>query len=339
MKLLSNEPLCRHTTLRTGGLARWMIEAETEEQIREGVSWATGAGISILVLGGGSNVLAADAGFDGLVLKVASRGMISHPALDGKTEVIAEAGEEWDGLVEFSVQRGLFGLENLSLIPGRVGGAVIGNIGAYGAEIRDSLLWADALDIRTQTLRRFIAEECEFGYRRSVFKSLEGRQFIVTRAAFGLRGAGEANTSYRDVAEWFAASGVLRPSPAEVREAVVAIRRRKMPDPAQVGTAGSFFKNPVIGRAEYERLTAQYPGLPGQEDSSGRMKVPLGWVLDKVCGLRGARRGPVGTHAGQALVIVNEGGSAAQVEAFADEIAQQVRERTGIRIEWEVERV
>lgn len=336
MKLLSDEPLCHHTTLRTGGPARWLLEAGSEADIGAGIDLAQQQGVPVLVLGGGSNVLAADAGFGGVVIKIANRGITFRDLPSGTVEVTAEAGEDWDAFVAATVAKGLYGLENLSLIPGRVGGAVIGNIGAYGVEIKDALMWADALDVRNRKSRRFSLNDCGFAYRQSFFKSREGQNFIVTRAAFCLRKAGQCNTSYRDVADWFAARGLANPSPSEVRDAVVTIRQRKMPDPAVVGTAGSFFKNPVISRAEYERLAARYPGLPGQEDGNGRIKVHLAWILDKVCGLRGVCNGPVGTHAGQALVIVNNGGSAAQVESFADEMASKVRDLTGIRIEWEV---
>lgn len=339
MKLRNHEPLSLHTTLRTGGPARWYVEAGTEEEIHAAVRMAQKSRLPLLVLGGGSNVLARDGGFDGLVIQVATKGLAIRDIAPGVVEVQAEAGEEWDELVAFATGKGLYGLENLSLIPGRVGGAVIGNIGAYGAEVKDTLLWAEALDARDLSVRRFRREECGFGYRHSFFKTAEGRHWIVLRAAFGLQREGEVNTSYRDVAEWFAGRGGNRPAPAEVREAVLAIRRRKMPDVAETGTAGSFFKNPVLTREDYEALAARYPGLPGMEERSQRVKVPLAWILDKVCGLRGARRGPVGTHAGQALVIVNEGGSASEVEAFADEIAATVLARTGIAIEWEVEKV
>ena len=339
MKLLSHEPLSRHTTLRTGGAARWLIEAESENEVREGVRMAQKQRLPFVVLGGGSNLLAPDAGFEGVVIKMANRGIAIRESAPGETEVIAEAGEEWDSLVAFSVERGSYGLENLSLIPGRVGGAVIGNIGAYGAEVKDTLFWAEALDARTLALRRFSNVDCAFAYRNSFFKTREGRNFILVRAAFRLRTEGVVNTAYRDVSEWFATRAVANPSPANVREAVVEIRRRKMPDPLLVGTAGSFFKNPVISREDYEVLVARYPGLPGQEEKHHRVKIPLGWILDKVCHLRGVRQGPVGTHAGQALVIVNEGGTAAQVEALAHEMGRKVSELTGIQIEWEVEKL
>lgn len=339
MNLREREPLSRHTTLRTGGPARFFVEAETEADWCEAMAFARARNLALFVLGGGSNLLVRDEGFDGLVLKICTRGIRTADTSAGGTEVTAEAGETWDELVAFAVERGFCGLENLSLIPGTVGAAVIGNIGAYGAEVKETLLWVEALDRRSGSRRRFSSGECAFAYRHSMFKTPEGRNYIVTRAAFGLKRGGSLITGYHDVQEHFRSRGVVAPTLAQMREAVISIRRRKLPELERIGTAGSWFKNPVIARTDYEALTARYPGLPGHDEGNGRMKIPLGWVLDKVCGLRGVRQGRVGTHSQQALVIVNDGGSAAEVEAFANDVARKVKDQTGLDIEWEVEKV
>jgi UDP-N-acetylmuramate dehydrogenase len=339
MNLRENEPLARHTTLRTGGPARFFIEAARDEDIRQAIEFARQRRLPLFVLGGGSNLLAADAGFPGVVLKIATRGLEASERSAETIEVTARAGEEWDAMVAFTVERGLFGLETMSLIPGSVGAAVVGNIGAYGAEVQDTLRWADTLDRRTGQPRRFTAAECQFAYRHSFFKTAEGRNFIITGAAFGLQRNGRLNTAYHDVRAELAAQGLQAPALADLRAAVIAIRRRKLPDLAGLGSAGSFFKNPIIPRAEYEALAARFPGLPGHAEPGERVKVPLGWILDKVCHLKGARQGRVGTHSEQALVIVNDGGTAAEVETFADHTAQRVRELTGLTLEWEVEKL
>lgn len=339
MNIRENESLARHTTLRTGGPARYFIEAVTEEDIRGALDFARQRALPIFVLGGGSNVLVRDAGFAGVVLKIATRGLAIREASAPVTEVVAEAGEEWDALVAFAVGRGLHGLENMSLIPGSVGAAVTGNIGAYGSEMKDSLVWAETLDLRDGTARRLTHRECQFSYRHSFFKTTDGRKQVVLRAAFALRRAGALSLRYHDLREHFASRRNVEPTLAEVRRAVIEIRQRKLPDPVHVGTAGSFFKNPVIARAQFEALMTKHPGLPGHEDGPDRVKVPLGWILDRICGLKGARRGRVGTHPHQALCLINEGGSAAEVTAFAEELARHVREKTGLEIEWEVERV
>lgn len=339
MTIREQELLSGHTTLRTGGPARYFADAGSEAEIREALAFARAQNLPVFVLGGGSNVLAADAGFPGLVLRVATRGLQATPTTGDAVELIACAGEAWDDVVAFAVARGWHGLENMSLIPGTVGGAVVGNIGAYGAEVKDMLVWAEALDRRTGVVRRFERAACEFAYRRSFFKSFEGRNFIILRAAFALRAAAGLNLSYRDLREHFARLGIAAPTLADTRAAVIAIRQSKLPDLAQVGTAGSFFKNPILPRAQFAALAARFPGLPGHDEGDGRMKVPLGWILDKVCGLKGVQRGRVGTHKHQALVLVSRGATAAEIEAFARHIAEVARTATGIDIEWEVERL
>jgi UDP-N-acetylmuramate dehydrogenase len=339
MNLREHEPLRCHTTLRTGGPARFFVQVTTEDEAREALQFARQRHLPVFVLGSGSNVLAGDGGFDGLVLKMAMCGLRANPTVAGSVEVIAEAGEEWDALVAFAVKRAFFGLENMSLIPGTVGAAVVGNIGAYGAEVKDTLLWVDALDARSGAARRFGREECKLTYRGSFFKTAEGRHFILTRGAFSLGLAGRLNLRYKDVAEHFASRGLSSPTLASLREAVISIRQQKLPDLSRVGTAGSFFKNPVLTPSEYAALALSYPGLPAHQEADRRVKVSLGWILDKVCGLRGVRQGRVGTHSEQALVLVNEGGTAAEVEAFATEITLAVKARTGLVIEWEVERI
>lgn len=339
MNVREQEPLHRHTTLRTGGPARFYIETTSEADIQEAVRFAQARGLPDFVLGDGSNVLARDMGFDGVVIRIATHGIRTLEVASGMVEFTAEAGEVWDELVAIAVRRGFYGLENLSLIPGTVGAAVIGNIGAYGAEVRQTLRWAEALDRRTGMVRRFFREECEFGYRRSFFKTPEGRHFIVVRAAFVLQSEGNLKTVYPDLADYLAARGISSPTLAMVREAVISIRRRKLPDTSRIGTAGSFFKNPVVSRAEYQALAGRHPGLPGYDEGGDRVKVPLGWILDKVCGVKGIRAGHVGTHPEQALVIVNEGGTATEVEVFADHLAQAVHSQTGLTVEWEVERL
>ena len=339
MTVLENELLCHHTTLRTGGFARYFLETTTEPEIVQAVQFARHRGLPVYVLGDGSNVLAVDAGFDGAVIRISTKGIQTSEMSAPEVEVIAEAGETWDALVSFAVDHGLFGLENMSLIPGTVGAAIVGNIGAYGTEIKDVLRWAECLDLRTGQARRLSRDECRMGYRQSYFKRLEGRNLIVTRAGFFLRRNGSLHTEYKDLADYFTTRGEKSPGLAEVREAVICIRRRKLPDLSRVGTAGSFFKNPTLTRAEYEALNRRYPGLPGHDEQNGLVKVPLGWILDKICGLKGVRQGRVGTHPEQALVITNEGGTAAEVEAFANDIARLARERTGLDLEWEVEKM
>lgn len=339
MTILQNEPLSRHTTLRVGGPARFFAEVTTEAELRMALAFAQEGALPVAVLGRGSNVLAADTGFHGLVIKMATGGVKVVGQDPQAVVVTAEAGEQWDGLVAWAVERGWGGLENLSLIPGTVGGAVVGNIGAYGVELGQVVRWVEALDRRTGTVRRCSPAECGFAYRHSFFKTAEGRPYIVLRAAFELRRQPQPQLDYGDVQEYFAAHRIDAPTLAQVRQAIIAIRQHKLPDVTQVGTAGSWFKNPIVSRKTYQAWAARYPGLPGYDAGPDRVKVPLGWVLDKVCQLKGVRRGAIGTHPHQALVLVNYGASSSQIEAFVAELARAIQEAIGLEPEWEVERL
>jgi UDP-N-acetylmuramate dehydrogenase len=370
MNILKYEPLCRHTTLRVGGPAQFFAEAKTETDIRDAVAFAKQNNLPIFVLGGGSNLWVSDQGLPGLVLKVGTTGITPAPAeipsnrkespsnsrtlaksLDAITAefldklldvqptlVTVESGETWDTFVAWTVEQGLYGLENMSLIPGTVGGAVIGNIGAYGAEVKDTCLSVEALDLRTGTLRRFNRDECQFAYRHTFFKTPEGRNYLVLRATFALNPHGTPNLAYKDLQDYFV-KHPAEPSLSHIRAAIIDIRTRKLPDLTQVGTAGSFFKNPIVPKSQYAALAQRYPGLPGHDEGKGQIKLSLGWILDKICGLKGVCQGPVGTHSAQALVLVNHGGNAAEVKSFAESMTRVVEEKTGLVIEWEVERV
>ncbi len=205
--------------------------------------------------------------------------------------------------------------------------------------MKDSLAWVETLDSSNGNIHRFTNAECQFAYRHSIFKTAEGRKYIVLRAGFKLSSDGGPNLKYKDIQDYFTNQEPGCPSLIDVREAVIAIRKRKLPDHTKVGTAGSFFKNPIISQAEFEALQVKYPALPGHAEGERRVKVALGWVLDKICHLKGYRQGPVGTHPEQALVITNNGGTASDIEKFAEHIATTVHDLTSLSIEWEVERL
>lgn len=332
--LRKNEPLNRHTTLRVGGPARYWAEIQSAAELREAVEWARQNHLPSFVLGGGSNVLASDAGFPGLVLHMANRGVSLHEVQPGIVRLIAEAGEDWDALVAQAVDQDLAGWETMALIPGTLGGAVAGNIGAYGTEIKDTLEWVEALHLRDGRLIRLAREACQMRYRHSFFKTAEGRAWVVVRASFLLQRGAPPKVVYPELRARLPGG---HPTLAEVRQMVIQIRQAKLPDWKAVGTAGSFFKNLLLSPAEFERLRRQYPELPGYPESADHVKVPLGYILDKICGLRGYGPGRVRLHERQALVLVNEGGTAAEIVQLAREVARRVQEATGLTIEWEVE--
>jgi UDP-N-acetylmuramate dehydrogenase len=330
MLIEENIPLAPLTTFKVGGPARYFARVHTQEELREALGFAQKNNLSVLHLGGGSNMLVADAGWSGLVIKIELRGIAQQNGL-----VVAGAGEEWDALVAYAAQHGLWGIENLSGIPGTVGAAPVQNIGAYGAELGQTLQFVEALDTRSAEVVRFAGDECGFGYRTSRFKREPGR-FIALRVGLRLASDGLPNTAYRDLAERFQHAA---PSISAVRDAVLAIRKQKFPDLAKEGTAGSFFLNPVVPQETARALQERYPGLPTfPAPQEGMVKIPLGWLLDKVLNLRGYREGRVRLFEHQALVVVAEpGATAAEVQALASFVRTQVQENLGITIEPEVQ--
>lgn len=325
--------LATHTTFQTGGPAQYFATATTMTELKRLLTVAKEAGQSVTILGGGSNVLVADAGIAGAVIQNRLTGWDVLEADDVVTVTIG-AGEACDTAVARSVAAGWWGLENLSHIPGSVGAMPIQNVGAYGVETADCLQSVTALHSHTLEERSFSPAECQFAYRDSWFKTAAGREWIITEVTFTLQRTPQPQLSYRDLAERFAEQ---TPTLAEIREAVIDIRASKFPDWHEVGTAGSFFKNPIISREHFHTLLERYPELPHYPVNESQVKVPLGWILDNVCQLRGVQEGAVGSYAGQALVLVNYGdATTAEITAFAERIAASVAAATDISIEWEV---
>ena len=287
-----------------------------------------------LLLGGGSNiVLTGD--FKGLVLHMAIMGKQVEPAVDGVAVVRAGAGEAWHGLVEFTVATGLGGLENLALIPGTVGASPIQNIGAYGVEIKDVFHSVTVFDSATGVLRTMNAAECRFGYRDSIFKQAEGAGLIVVEVSFALPLAWRPQLGYTELANAVRDAGLVAPTPRPVADLVIAIRRRKLPDPAVIGNAGSFFKNPVVSAQRCAQLRAAHPALVHHAQADGSEKLAAGWLIDQ-CGWKGKSKGAAGVYAKQALVLVNHGGATgAEVVALARAIAADVWQRYGVQLETE----
>ena len=339
-----------HVSLRpfnTFGLdvaARYFARFASAEELRQLLALPPVQAGPLLILGGGSNLLLTQ-DFGGVVLKNEIKGLeISSEDTDSHTALLrAGAGESWHGLVEYALDEGLSGVENLSLIPGTVGAAPLQNIGAYGTELQDSFERLEALEISTGQLRVFNKEECGFGYRESVFKGSLKNQFVVTAVVLRLHRASAGrpvNVGYGAIRETLADLGIeAEPTPRDVSEAVVRIRRAKLPDPAEIGNAGSFFKNPELSQRKFDELQRRYPGLPGYPLPGG-VKVPAGWLIEQA-GFKGLRRGAGagthGVHAQQALVLVNHGGATGQeLRALAEEIIRAVRERFGIELHPEV---
>jgi len=335
MHIEEQVPLAPLTTMGVGGTAQYFVRAETDDEIIRAIAYARDHDLSWTVFAGGSNVIIPDEGINGLVIHVALTG-VSFVEDHAGARVIAKAGENWDGVVAACVERGLGGIENLSGIPGSAGAAPVQNIGAYGVELADVFEWLQAIDTRTDDVVTFSRDDCHFGYRDSIFKRTDGSSYIITRLALRLSGTAPVRIDYKDLAQYFQDSGEP-PTREQVRNAVLAIRARKFPDWHTRGTAGSFFKNPVITKRRYTALRERYPELPGHEMANGRIKLSAAWILDRVCDLRGYRAGNVELFEKQPLVLVNYGGATAdEIERFAAWVNDLVNERTGLTLDREV---
>ena len=329
-------PLNAHTTLKVGGPAQYMATVHTLEDIKSVLRIAQHEQLPVSILGGGSNVLVPDSGIAGIVLRIALPGIAFHDVDRDAVEVVAGAGVVWDELVSQTVTEGVWGLENLSGIPGSVGASPIQNIGAYGAELSDVCSWVEVLDMKTMEVITLSKKECLFSYRESIFKQDSGSHYIVTRVGMELHRNGRPNITYKDLAEYFV--NTPEPTHAEIRDAVVSIRARKFPDMSQFGTAGSFFKNPIISQKHFLLLQNEYPEIPYYEVDDEWVKIPLAWILDYVCGLKGYSNGGVSLHTAQPLVLLTHSNAReTDVHVFADAIAHIVKDKTNIVIEREVQ--
>ena len=288
-----------------------------------------------LILGGGSNMLFTG-DFAGWVLKNEIRGVKVVDETEEFVYVQAGAGENWHQLVQLCVNKGWAGLENLSLIPGNVGASPMQNIGAYGVEVKDLIQEVQAWHIGEQQLVAFTNEDCEFGYRESVFKRKHKNSFVILHVTYRLRKHPVFHTSYGAIQKELELMGVQELSIRAVAEAVIRIRSSKLPDPSKLGNAGSFFKNPSVTNEKMDQLKVDFPTIPAYENADGSWKLAAGWLIEQ-CGCKGFRKGDAGCHAQQALVLVNYGGATGkEIYQLSEEILQSVVEKFGVLLEREV---
>lgn len=326
------------TTFRIGGPARYFCIIRNEDELIEAIGYSKKNKIPFFVLGGGSNILVADKGFDGLVIKNEIKG-IKYEENDNVIKVNVGAGENWDNFVSDTVDRGYYGLENLSLIPGTVGASPVQNIGAYGSEVKDTIESVYVLDVKKDEYKTFSNSECDFSYRDSVFKKDKGR-YVVISVTFNLTKNGKLNLTYKDVQEYFNRRQNHNPSLKQVRNAIIDIRINKLPNLQEYGTAGSFFKNVIVSQAKAKEILAKYPEIIIHSINEKKVKIPLAWILDNICGFKGKRKGNVGVYKNQALVLVNYGNATAdEITELAQEMVDSVYDKTGIEIYPEVEYV
>ncbi len=342
MKLLiqENVPLAPLTTLGVGGPARYFVEAHSETEVINAVEFARSRELGLFVLGGGSNLVVADTGFSGLVLKIAITHSCHSAAPHGVVLVTAGAGVDWDSLVAQTVGAGCTGLASLSGIPGTVGGTPVQNVGAYGQEVSETIQEVKALDLFSLKTRVLPNAACSFAYRSSIFNTTECNRYIVLEVSFALRRGPPPGIRYAELQEFFARHAG-EPTVAEIREAVREIRHRKamliVPGDEDARSAGSFFKNPVVPQSMFEelatRLESQRLQLPSYPAGDGFRKLPAAWLVEHSGFVKGYVRGAAGISRKHALAIINRGGAtAAEIVALKDEIQRRVYDTFGIQL-------
>ncbi len=355
MKIQEQVALAPLTTMKVGGPARYFVEAETSEDIREAIAFARSRNLPFFVLGGGSNLVVADAGFDGVVVKTALCGIkeigpnlpiagrYGAPAVaDAEDHLIFEvgAGQDWDNFVAHAVERDCAGLECLSGIPGTVGATPVQNVGAYGQEVAETIISVKALEIESGRECEFTNAECGFAYRTSRFNTVDRGRFVILGVTFALRPSGAPKIAYGDLKKCFAQNA--RPALAEVRDAVLAVRRGKgmvvANDDPDSRSAGSFFKNPVLSEEQFrdleQRASARGLTIPSYPALASQHKVSAAWLIEQAGFPRGYAKGPVGISTKHTLAIVNRGGAkAADVVGLKDEIQRGVEDQFGIELQ------
>jgi len=330
LEIQNNISLKSYNTFRINEYAKRFVNIYSKEQIKSLISLEK----DVFLLGGGSNLLITKP-IKKLVLHLDSKGIFVNDFNEHFVLVTAEAGENWHDFVQWCVSKNYGGLENLSLIPGNVGTSPIQNIGAYGVEIKETFHQLEAIEINSGNSKIFYAEDCNFGYRNSVFKNELKGKYIITSVTFKLTKKNHSlNISYGAIKDYL--KNIDEPSLKEIADAVIAIRQSKLPDPKEIGNSGSFFKNPVIPLTIFETIQKAYPRVPHYVISKNEIKIPAGWLIEQ-CGFKGKRFGEAGVHKKQALVLVNYGNATGnEILDLANKIQTTVLNKFGISLEIEV---
>ena len=327
MKDIHNYSLKAHNTFGIDARCRRFLEYATVDEARQVAAVLRAAGEPFLIVGGGSNLLLTQ-DFPGIVVHSAVKGV---EQLDGG-RLCCGSGEVWDDVVARSLDAGLFGAENLSLIPGDVGASAVQNIGAYGAEVKDLIVGVEAVEIATGEQRSFSNADCQYGYRQSRFKHEWRNRYLITHVTYQFSPVFTPRLDYGNIRQELERRDIQQPTAQQLRQVVIDIRNAMLPDPKVTGNAGSFFMNPVVSRAKYEELAAQYPQMPHYTIDAGHEKIPAGWMIDQ-CGWKGRSLGRAGVHDRQALVLVNRGGATgSEIVALCQAVQHDVRQRFGIDI-------
>lgn len=333
MEILQHQSLSSYNTFGIQVSSEFFLHARSLDEVKEGLSFSKDK--KILVLGGGSNLLLLN-DFKGLTLHIDLKGIEKLGEDDAYIYVKAWAGENWHQFVLYCITQNLGGVENLSLIPGNVGAGPMQNIGAYGVEMKDVFYELEALHRNDLTLHKFSNHDCEFGYRSSIFKTHAKDEFIILNVTFRFKKEHVLNTSYGAIEEKLVGMGITDPDIKDVSDAVIAIRSSKLPDPKQIGNAGSFFKNPVISFDLFNELKQTYPDISAYPQADGTVKVAAGWLIEKA-GWKGKRFDNYGVHKDQALVLVNYGGAQGHdIFNLSEKILVDIQSKFNITLEREV---
>lgn len=330
MKDLRDYSLLAHNTFGIDARCSRFLEYETAVEAQQVANILRETSLPYIIIGGGSNLLLTR-DFPGIVVHSAVKGWDIAGC-----RMACGSGETWDDIVAVSLQNGLYGAENLSLIPGDVGASAVQNIGAYGAEAKDFIREVHAIEIATGRLCVIDREDCQYGYRQSRFKQEWKNRFLITMVVYEFSDSFQPRLDYGNIRSELERRGIVEPTPQQLRQVIIDIRNAKLPDPKAQGNAGSFFMNPVVSRQKYEELAAQYPTMPHYTVDSEHEKIPAGWMIDQ-CGWKGRSLGRAGVHDKQALVLVNRGGATGQeIVDLCNAIRADVKERFGIDIHPEV---
>jgi UDP-N-acetylmuramate dehydrogenase len=339
MNIEENVSLVPYTTMRLGGAARYLAEVKSEDDLQKLIVWAKSKDLPVIMIGRGSNIVWRDEGFAGLVLvnKITGRKVLGED--DHFATIKLGGGENWDAAVDWTVGKKLSGLEYMSLVPGTVGAAPVQNVGAYGGELSDTLLELEAYDAVLSSFVKLQNHDCNFSYRSSRFKTTDKGRFFITSITVTLKKREPIPPFYEALQSYFDEHGITKYTPKTIRQAVIAIRQAKLPDPEKVANNGSFFTNPVIEPAQFGQLMQRYPDIKGWETKDGKMKVSAGWLVEKA-GFRGVHDQVTGmaTWPAQALVLVNEHARhTSDLLEFRQKIIFKVDELFGIVLQQEPE--
>ena len=335
MDVMTNISLKQYTTMKLGGEARYMATADSASDVVSLYRNARKENLPIFVLGGGSNVITHDEVFEGIVLLNKIKGFEIISETDETTDVKIGAGEVWDEVVEKAIGLGLQGIEAMSGIPGTAGAAPVQNVGAYGQEIADTLISLEAYDSKTDTIVTISADECDFSYRNSIFRDKEKGRYCILNITLRLNKAEPKPPYYASLQKYIDENDIREVNLSVIRVAVLNIRSEKLPDPAELPSAGSFFKNALVEKWKLEELQKEYSDIPNYAMSDGRYKIPTGWLIDKA-GLRGYRSHGMRVYEKNALVLVNDSATGYDdLAAIREEIVQIVFDKFGIKIEQE----